>query len=589
MKGELTTSDGGYINNPNFREKVVNISSRFSWLQGGERTLTTIALLATLVAATIVLILWTSAKNYVPLYGNQEHYDKANILEILDKEQFTFRIDTDSGNIMVPQDKLADARITLASRGIKAAMPDGVNNVGDKIHMGTSQFMETKQYQHALEGELARTMINMEGIRNARVHLAIPKRSLFIGRQEQQSAASVMVDLAPGYELKPEQVEAIVSLVAGSVPGLDPKTISVVDQRGKLLTGELFEETPVGKDSSKKLAFIDKLERNIEQRASIMLLPILGDGNYRIQVSADVDFSVVEETRESVDPNTVVVNESTKTDSSLDQLAMGIPGSLANQPPQTQQNQQGQEESDNQRTTERNEVQRQFDSGRAVTHTQYEVGRLKTMSVSVLVNEGAAGTADGWSDARLAVIGEMVRTATGFQTDRGDRFNIASFQFVEAKGIPEPTAGLPWWQMPIVQEYARYVFATLIALSLILFGVRPLVSSLVNGKKSAENSEGKELALSPETRHLSQASASAHVQQLAQSSEGRANVTAGNQTNAAETGLTEATGISLPGIGSEFEEQIRHMQYLASKESERVSAVIKYWVEQGVEIESSKS
>ena len=576
MKGEVVKTMPPVSIEGNFREKVINLSNRFSWLPGGDRSIASIALLATLVAATIVLILWTSAKNYVPLYGNQEHYDKAGILDILDKEKVAFRIDTDSGNIMVPQDRLADARITLAARGIKAAMPEGLSTIGEKVTMGTSQFMESMQYQHALEGELARTIITMDGIRNSRVHLAVPKRNLFVGRQEEKSAASVMVDLAPGYELKPNQVEAIVSLIAGSVPGLDPRKISVVDQRGKLLTGELYDETPVGKETDKKLAFVQKLERNIEQRASIMLLPILGDGNYRIQVSSDVDFSVVEETREAIDPASVVRSESIKTDTMLDQLAMGIPGALANQPPLPADQQA---EDNNQRTSERNESSRQFDNGRAVTHTRFEVGRLKSMSVSVLVNDAAAADA-GWTQAQLLQLGEMVKTATGFQADRGDQFNITSFGFVAPAPVSAPLAGLPWWQLPEVKEYARYLFASLIALALILFGVRPLVNHLISGKKQ-RTAEPDALYGEADDSTVAALSAQSSTKR---NSDADDSIT----TDSSDMPQPGFNAISLPQVGSEFAEQITHMQLLASKESERVTAVIKYWVERGVSIESTK-
>ena len=193
-----------------------------------------------------------------------------------------------------------------------------------------------------------------------------------------------MVDLAPGHELKPEQVEAIIALIIGSVPGLDSRSVSVVDQRGKLLSGDLFDTTLVGKETDKKLAFIEKVERNIEQRASIMLLPILGEGNFRIQVSSDVDFSVVEETREMVDPQNVLTQEFIKSDSTLDQLAAGIPGSLANEPPVP--NEQAEDEN-NERTSQRNESKRQFENGRSVTHTQFEVGRIKNMSVYLLMSK----------------------------------------------------------------------------------------------------------------------------------------------------------------------------------------------------------
>ncbi|MEN3160121.1 flagellar basal-body MS-ring/collar protein FliF [Alkalimonas sp. NCh-2] len=576
MKGEIVKATPAAASDSNLREKVINLSSRFSWLQAGDRSIASIALLATLVAATIVLILWTSAKNYVPLYGNQEHYDKAGILEILDREKVTFRIDTNTGNIMVPQNRLADARIMLAARGVKAAMPEGLSTIGDKVTMGTSQFMESMQYQHALEGELARTIITMDGIRNSRVHMAIPKRSLFVGRQEEKSAASVMVDLAPGYELSGNQVEAIVSLIVGSVSGLDPRNVSVVDQRGRLLTGDLYDDAPIGKETDKKLAFVQKLERNIEQRAAIMLLPILGDGNYRIQVSSDVDFSVVEETREAIDPASVLRSESVKTDTMLDQLAMGIPGALANQPPLPADQQAA---DNNQRTSERNESSRQFESGRAVTHTRYEVGRLRSMSVSVLVNQGAAGE-EGWTEAQLQQLGEMVKIATGFQAERGDQFNITSFDFMPVAPLSTPLAGLPWWQLPEIREYARYLFGSLIALALILFGVRPLVNHLISGKKQRPLDTEPTAAL-PQDEPV----AALSDRQAASLND---SATDNRQANSGDMPQPGFNVISLPQVGSEFAEQIAHMQLLASKESERVTAVIKYWVEQGVSIESTK-
>lgn len=580
MKTELAKNLPAVTSDNRLREKVINLSSKINWLPAGDKSLASIALLATLVAATIVVILWTSAKNFVPLYGNQEHYDKAGIVEILDKEQFPFRIDTDSGNIMVPQERLADARITLAARGIKAAMPEGLSAMQDKVTMGTSQFMESMQYQHALEGELARTIITMDGVRNARVHLAIPKRNLFVGRQEEQSAASVMVDLAPGYNLKPEQVEAIVSLVSGSIPGLDSRKISVVDQRGKLVSGDLFDETPVGKETDKKLAFIEKVERSVEERASIMLLPILGDGNYRIQVSADVDFNVVEETREALDKEGVLKSENSRTDSMLDQLAMGIPGALANQPPVPVQ--QGAEAApdNNERTSQRNEMRREFDTGKAITHTRYEIGRVRSQSVSVLVNEAAAG-ATPWTPERLAQLGEMIKTATGHQAERGDQFNITSFGFVPSDAATQ-MEGMAWWQMPEMKEYLRYLIGAIIGLALVIFGVRPLVNHLVSRKNKEHHSVAGFQSLE-----------GSHAGAQMQAAEGAKGPAVLDATADPALPGNQATGpqhnIHLPEVGSEFAQQISHLQLLANRESDRVTAVIKYWIERGVSIESVKS
>jgi flagellar M-ring protein FliF len=291
------------------------------------------------------------------------------------------------------------------------------------------------------------------------------------------------------------------------------------------------------------------------------------------QVSSDVDFSVVEETREAIDPASVVRSESVKTDTMQDQLAMGIPGSLANQPP-LPADQQGAD--DNQRTSERNESSRQFDNGRAVTHTKFEVGRLKSMSVSVLVNEAAAGDT-GWSQAQLQQLGEMVKTATGFQAERGDQFNITSFGFVAPAETAGVQSGLPWWQLPEVKEYARYVFGSLIALALILFGVRPLVNHLISGKKQRE----------PDTANAFAGSADDSPSLLSAKADARTV----EEAAAAADDMPQPgfNAINLPQVGSEFAEQISHMQLLASKESDRVTAVIKYWVERGVSIESTKA
>ena len=289
-------------------------------------------------------------------------------------------------------------------------------------------------------------------------------------------------------------------------------------------------------------------------------------------------FSVVEETKELVDPQNVLKQEFVKSDTTLDQFAAGIPGSLANEPPVPNAQAEGE---DNERTSERSESNRQFENGRSVTHTQFEVGRVKSMSLSVLINEGASLEDAGWTDERLASLGEMVKKATGYNEARGDQFNITSFAFVQEK-VLAPGEGLEWWQMPEFREYARYIFGTLISLLLILFGVRPLVNHLIKGKSASE------LAASP-AQDLNNVRPNDVTDRKitplddAISSSAKVNSLGSKDSN------VEHSAISLPQIGNDFEEQIAHMQLLASRETERVTSVIKYWVEQGVEIESRKA
>lgn len=193
-----------------------------NWRRGSRdlKVVLMIALLAASVAAAVVIILWTSTRHYVPLYGKQELYDKANILELLEKMNFSYRLDSGSGNVLVRDDQLAQARMGLAAQGIRAALPAGLEGLDKLSALGTSQFMESARYLHAVEGELARTIIALDGVRSARVHVARPERTLFVGRTEQKPTASVMVDLVGGRTLDSEQVEAIVNLVAGSIPGM---------------------------------------------------------------------------------------------------------------------------------------------------------------------------------------------------------------------------------------------------------------------------------------------------------------------------------------------------------------------------------
>lgn len=364
-------------------------------LSRDNKSILTIALLAAVVAATIVVILWTSSKNYVPLYGKQELYDTANIMEMLEKEQVPFRLEKSSGQILVPESQLAHVRMALAARGVRAAMPAGLEGLDNVTGLGTSEFMEGARYRHALEGELARTIISLDAVRSARVHLAIPKRTLFVGRDEEKPSASVMLDLQPGQSMEPGQVEAIANLVAGSISGMKPGAVTVVDQAGQLLSAELGDKAGFGKQSVQQMEYVRKLEQYIRQRANDMLYPMLGTGNFRVQIAADVNFNAVEETQQQLDPNGVVTKESNKSDKTIDALALGIPGALSNRPPETApqtdqaatEENKAQEPAKNDTRTERQEVSKQYENSRTIVHTRYQQGRLERMNVSILLNQ----------------------------------------------------------------------------------------------------------------------------------------------------------------------------------------------------------
>lgn len=550
-------------------------------LSRDNKSILTIALLAAVVAATIVVILWTSSKNYVPLYGKQELYDTANIMEMLEKEQVPFRLEKSSGQILVPESQLAHIRMALAARGVRAAMPSGLEGLDNVTGLGTSEFMEGARYRHALEGELARTIISLDAVRSARVHLAIPKRTLFVGRDEEKPSASVMLDLQPGQTMEPGQVEAIANLVAGSISGMKPGAVTVVDQSGQLLSAELGDKAGFGKQSVQQMEYVRKLEQYIRQRASDMLSPMLGTGNFRVQIAADVNFNAVEETQQQLDPNAVVTRESNKSDKTIDALALGIPGALSNRPPETApktdqaatEGNAAQEPAKNDTRTERQEVSRQYESSRTIVHTRYQQGRLEKMNVSILLNQQSAPK-EGWSPEQLEQIRQMVERSVGFDGSRGDQISLQVFDFTGAVPVEPPASS--WLETPYWQDSLRYLVGGLLGLTLVFFGIRPLVKHLVRTQQYPDTDAAQEpdeeqeptMGLSMRREGDGELEESAMGKSLSQSqSEFRL-----------EPQFSSLDLEALPEPGSELEVQLKHLQLLVDKDTARVAEVVRQWV-----------
>ncbi len=550
-------------------------------LSRDNKSILTIALLAAVVAATIVVILWTSSKNYVPLYGKQELYDTANIMEMLEKEQVPFRLEKSSGQILVPESQLAHIRMALAARGVRAAMPSGLEGLDNVTGLGTSEFMEGARYRHALEGELARTIIALDAVRSARVHLAIPKRTLFVGRDEEKPSASVMLDLQPGQTMEPGQVEAIANLVAGSISGMKPGAVTVVDQSGQLLSAELGDKAGFGKQSVQQMEYVRKLEQYIRQRASDMLSPMLGTGNFRVQIAADVNFNAVEETQQQLDPNAVVTRESNKSDKTIDALALGIPGALSNRPPETApktdqaatEGNAAQEPAKNDTRTERQEVSRQYESSRTIVHTRYQQGRLEKMNVSILLNQQSAPK-EGWSPEQLEQIRQMVERSVGFDGTRGDQISLQVFDFTGAVPVEPPASS--WLETPYWQDSLRYLVGGLLGLTLVFFGIRPLVKHLVRTQQYPDTDAAQEpdeeqeptMGLSMRREGDGELEESATGKSLSQSqSEFRL-----------EPQFSSLDLEALPEPGSELEVQLKHLQLLVDKDTARVAEVVRQWV-----------
>ncbi|WDE08438.1 flagellar M-ring protein FliF [Thalassomonas viridans] len=563
-------------------DKAKSFFSQWRTLSGDNRAVLQIALLAGVIAATIVIILWTANENYVPLYGKQELYDQASILELLEQEETLYRLDQNSGQILVPEQQLAQVRMSLAARGVKMNLPSGMDGLDGKTGLGISQFMESMRYRHALEGELARSIITMDAIRSARVHLALPKRTLFIGRNEEKPTASVMLDLQAGRHLERGQVEAIVNLVANSLPGMKPESVSVVDQSGRLLSLGLGDAQSSGRVAMQQVDYKQSLEARIQQRASDIIYPLVGADNFRIQVTADLDFSEIEETVETVSPDTVVSKENIREQTTKDVLAFGVPGSLTNLPPVKADSDDQSEEADSETKqdsnsiSQRNESSKEYQVGRSVMHKKHQQGRINQLSVSVILNNKVAGGENGWTETELAQIANSVEKAIGINKARGDQFTISGFNFVvEPQVVTAPQ--VQWWQQSVWQEYLRYLVGAVLGLALIFMGVRPLVRHLIQLQSAPAERAGEVF----EQRKAGQQDGQAYQEEPDEQQQSSVALMDDSNMDGSSEAKAQVKVPELPAPGSEFSVQLAHLQLLADKETVRVAEVLKNWVNTG--------
>ncbi|PSU32285.1 flagellar basal-body MS-ring/collar protein FliF [Photobacterium lutimaris] len=551
-------------------------------LDGKYKNVALITVLALLVSLFIVVLMWTQTSPYKPLYGTQERYDNSEILSVLEQEKIQFQLDSQSGQILVPANRLADARIVLAARGVKAKLPEGLEILDRSTGLGTSQFIENARYRQGLEGELARTILAIRAVNHARVHLAIPNRTLFVGINEEKPSAAVMLELEPGMQLDQPQVEAIVNLVSGSITGMAVDAISVVDQYGNLLSADLA----MGQQSQVNVRFHElqqRVERDIVRRAGDMLAPLLGVGNFRVQVAATLNFDQIEETHESIDSDPVLRTEFTKQDNTQGQLAMGIPGALSNQPT-------GEESTTNNETrNERAELNRHYDVGRKVRHTRHAQGGIEMLSVSVLLNDDVHE--QGWQQAQLEQVAQMVKDSVGYVAERGDQFSLHAFNF--ARAVDAAPVDTPWWHDQQLLLLAKYGVYTLLGLSFIILVLRPLVKAL---QRPAPVTTA--LATAPAGAAMMVSNEMPAADSVSEFKPASINATGGSEQDladalldsiaqggmVAEDNTPQSAGevdfdlSTLPPPGSELEVQVKHLQKLTEVEPERVAEVIKKWV-----------
>lgn len=467
------------------------------------------------IAASIAVggyvFMWSQTPSYQVLFSGMEAQESSEVANVLQQMQIDYKLDPTTGALLVPASEVQGLRLRLAAEGLPRSSSQGMEILSQEQGFGTSQFIEQARYQRAMEQELARSVSELQNVRSARVHLAIPKQSVFV-RERKPPTASVVVNLYAGRTLERGHIAAVTHMVAASIPNMKSSDVTVVDQRGNLLSQPERSNSLALSDS--QLEFTQKLEQLYISRIEDILTPIVGMNGVRAQVVADVDFTVTEQTQESYNPDLAALRS--------EQLAeeervggfgpMGVPGALANQPPgggvapeQAVQENVGEDgEAVAETVTPGSSTRRStrnFELDRTISHSRLAPGDIRKLSVAVLVDEPTTTDAEGnvvttpMSDAQMARINTLVMDAIGFNMARGDSLNVVSAPFVTPIEA-EPLPGIPLWEQPWVWEVGKQVLGALVVLFLIFGLIRPAFRDLNKSpdkqlaNQSGENAEG---------------------------------------------------------------------------------------------------
>ena len=442
--------------------------------------------LAASIALGIGIFYWAQEPAKSVLFGNLSGAETAEVVEILQKEGIQFDLDERTGSIMVPRRDLHQIRLTLASAGLPRSTGPGFEWLEKDQKFGTSEFIETARFQRALEGELARSIATLSSVDHARVHIAMPKPSVFVRKKEKPSA-SVLIHLFRGRSLDKEQVGAILHLVASSVPRLEPEQVTVVDQTGRLLSDR---EGLDGIDTSlAQFEYTQAIERDYAERVENLLGPVVGRERVKAQVAVQMDFRVMELSEEIFDPDPEAKRSEQLIErrNEADEIAQGVPGALTNQPPGSGTTNPDAAvdglENGQARGRISSNVTRNYELDRSVRHTRFPTGTIQRLSVAVVVddlvgvNEEGEPTREPLSQEALSNLTMLVKQAVGFDEKRGDKVHIMNTSF-QPPAASERTPELEIWEQPWVWDLGKQLLGVLGVLLLLLLVLRPVMRDL---------------------------------------------------------------------------------------------------------------
>ncbi|MFM9436407.1 flagellar M-ring protein FliF [Janthinobacterium sp. CG_23.3] len=542
------------------------------------KTLAPLLLLAIGLTAMVMMYFWRDQAGYKPVFGNREKVAVTEMMNALDAEHVPYRLHPDSGQVLVPEAQLGKVRMMLASKGVTAQLPAGLELMDKSDPLGVSQFVQDVRFRRGLEGELAQSIMSLDAIASARVHLSIAKSTSFVASDGEKSSASVVVAAKPGRTLAPEQIAAVINMVAGSVASLSPQRVSLVDQAGNYLSARIdlsegFEAGNQGNENAKRIQ--DEIRRNVKD----LLGPVIGEDNFKVSVTAAVDNDKIEETLEKYGEAPKVTSEATREEQDRNRMVLGVPGSLSNRAPAAgvpapagapgaagaDANKGGDEGS-----AHKNATSRQFAYDRSITQIKRSRGRLQQLSVAVVLNSAAApNPKSGWNATEMANMDKMLRSGLGINASRGDVLAVSALSF------PAKAPAAQWWEerdnVVDMSSWAIYLVGALLGFLLI---VRPLLRLLT-------------VRLTPPMMQNVEAT-------LAQAGAAANGASGGGAAALGAPGAPQLPGMAasspmpvvpllenydLPPPGSAVDVMVDHLKVLAEKEPERVAEVVKQWMQ----------
>ncbi|QGU88534.1 flagellar basal-body MS-ring/collar protein FliF [Erwinia sorbitola] len=501
--------------------------------------------------AIIVALLWQNNSHYTMLFGAQQNIPVAQVVEVLGGEQIPYRVEPQSGSLMVRESDLPKARMALAAKGIRAQSPAGYELMDKEEALGISQFLQNVRFKRSLEGELAQSIMALNAVEFARVHLGISETSSFVLSNKPDSSASVVLRLRYGQELADEQVSAIVHLVAGSMPGLKPQQVRVVDQNGTLLSSDQYDlsRRQGGKAGSEA---IQRMRQDTERSLANVLMPVIGSENFRVSVVPQLNFSQIEETQERFIGQPRPASESMTQENTTELLAIGIPGSLSNRPVNPPASKEEDESAKPQAT--RNQAQRKFHYDRDVRHIRHPGFQLEKMSVAVVLNQNSP-VVKAWTAKQREQVEVMLVQAAGIDAERGDILTMTMLSFSEVEPHVEPD--VPWWERQTVIDWSKRGGIALLVTVITLFGLLPMLRRI--GRRTEKPATAKMQASVPAPSGSDE--------------DGESD----GQATSLPVGSFQGEE-NLPPSSSGLETKIAFLQTLAQSETDRVAEVIKQWI-----------